>query len=352
MSDSIALLEGLLRAFSPTGQETPAVTYLVNSMQRMGFQASIDPIGNAVGTIGIGNHEILLLGHIDTVKGEISVRQENSQLFGRGAVDAKGPLASFVCAAATATIHPDWRVTVIGAVGEEGDSRGAKFLCENYPLPKMVVIGEPSGWEGITLGYKGSFWVEIAIQQAVSHTASGNGSACDQTFQFWNSLNQKIKVWNTGKKRVFDQITPSLRGMTSDFDGFTETAKLKVNFRIPLGVDQVFLEDMLRICSEESQIQPNVKDLDFLPAYQAEKNTPLVRAFLAGIRKVGGNPGFKLKTGTADMNLVGPNWGIPVVAYGPGDSNLDHTPDEHIDVSEYLTGIQVLVNTLEKIQDV
>ena len=50
------------------------------------------------------------------------------------------------------------------------------------------------------------------------------------------------------------------------------------------------------------------------------------------------------------MNLVGPAWGTPIVAYGPGDSNLDHTPDEHIEISEYLSGIQVLVNTLEKIQ--
>ena len=92
--------------FSPTGQENSAVTYLVDVMQQMGYQAHIDAIGNAVGTIGSGSREILLLGHIDTVSGEIAVRQENNNLFGRGAVDAKGPLASFVCAGAAATYSP------------------------------------------------------------------------------------------------------------------------------------------------------------------------------------------------------------------------------------------------------
>jgi LysW-gamma-L-lysine carboxypeptidase len=47
------------------------------------------------------------------------------------------------------------------------------------------------------------------------------------------------------------------------------------------------------------------------------------------------------------MNVVGPVWGCPIVAYGPGDSTLDHTPDEHIVVDEYLRSINVLIRTLE-----
>jgi LysW-gamma-L-lysine carboxypeptidase len=47
------------------------------------------------------------------------------------------------------------------------------------------------------------------------------------------------------------------------------------------------------------------------------------------------------------MNVVGPAWGCPIVAYGPGDSSLDHTPDEHIEVEEFLQGIAVLARALE-----
>jgi LysW-gamma-L-lysine carboxypeptidase len=83
-----------------------------------------------------------------------------------------------------------------------------------------------------------------------------------------------------------------------------------------------------------------------VPAYRGEKNSPLVRAFLAAIRQAGGTPGFTVKTGTSDMNLVAPVWGTPILAYGPGDSSLDHTPQEHILISEYERAIGILANVL------
>lgn len=42
------------------------------------------------------------------------------------------------------------------------------------------------------------------------------------------------------------------------------------------------------------------------------------------------------------MNVVGPAWGPNIVAYGPGDSRLDHTPQEHIQLTEYSHAVDVL----------
>jgi LysW-gamma-L-lysine carboxypeptidase len=72
----------------------------------------------------------------------------------------------------------------------------------------------------------------------------------------------------------------------------------------------------------------------------------LVRAFLAAIRQAGGTPSFTVKSGTSDMNVVAPVWGTPILAYGPGDSSLDHTPQEHILVPEYLRSVEVLAGAL------
>jgi LysW-gamma-L-lysine carboxypeptidase len=47
------------------------------------------------------------------------------------------------------------------------------------------------------------------------------------------------------------------------------------------------------------------------------------------------------------MNIVGPAWGCPAVAFGPGDSSLDHTPNEHVSISEYLRGIRVLTRVFD-----
>ena len=59
-----------------------------------------------------------------------------------------------------------------------------------------------------------------------------------------------------------------------------------------------------------------------------------------------GDPKFKVKTGTADMNVVAPHWRCPMLAYGPGDSSLDHTPEEHIEIDEYTRAIDVLESVL------
>ncbi|MEJ2737953.1 MAG: M20/M25/M40 family metallo-hydrolase [Anaerolineae bacterium] len=72
-----------------------------------------------------------------------------------------------------------------------------------------------------------------------------------------------------------------------------------------------------------------------------------MRAMLRAIRAEGGRPRFKLKTGTSDMNIVGPAWGCPIIAYGPGDSSLDHTPYEHIEIEEYLRAIDVVEGALQ-----
>ena len=84
-----------------------------------------------------------------------------------------------------------------------------------------------------------------------------------------------------------------------------------------------------------------------LPAYRGGKSNALVRAFVSAIRGVGGNPTFKLKTGTSDMNIVGPQLSCPVVAYGPGDSSLDHTPFERLSLAEYATAIEVCTRVID-----
>jgi [amino group carrier protein]-lysine/ornithine hydrolase len=341
--DEVALLEGLLKQYSPTGQESGASSYLVGQMHELGFAAKVDAVGNAVGTLGSGSNEIMLLGHIDTVPGFIDVSRQQGNLHGRGSVDAKGPLACFVCAAVRAKILSDWRITVIGAVAEEGDSHGASYICTRYN-PQMVIIGEPSGWDRITLGYKGSIWFRYSVVQALAHTAGRTGSACEAAVNYWNTIRHLADEYNASFPKVFDQLSPTLREMNSTQQGFYETARLKIGVRLPLGIS---VSQAIELISGAAG-NADVKIEDSIPAFRAEKNTPLVRAFLASIRQSGGQPGFSLKTGTSDMNLAGPTWPkAPILAYGPGDSNLDHTPEEHIQVSEYLTGIRVLAAALE-----
>jgi LysW-gamma-L-lysine carboxypeptidase len=340
----VDLLEGLLRRYSPTFQEAEAVNYLVAQMSAAGFEACVDEAGNAVGVIGDGPRAVMMLGHIDTVPGFIAVRREDDLLYGRGSVDAKGPLACFAAAMALAGAREGYRFVVIGAVGEEGDSRGAQFVRDHYQ-PDMLIIGEPSSWDRVTLGYKGSAWFEYEVQRTLTHTSANVESACQAAVSFWNRVLDRSVQWNVGRLKMFDQLIPSLREMHSRSDGFIETAELKFNLRVPPGIGPNEVEMLVREQVQDAKL----KMIEGCAAYRADKNTPLVRSFLAAIRQHGGSPTFTVKSGTSDMNITAPVWQCPTVAYGPGDSDLDHTPHEHILISEYPRAVQILADVLRTV---
>lgn len=340
--DEITLLENLLKIYSPSYQEAEAVNYLVAQMQAGGLEAYVDEVGNAVGSTGAGPRTIMLLGHIDTVPGFIPVTREGDKLNGRGAVDAKGPLATFVCAAIRAQAQlKDTRVVVVGAVAEEGDSRGARFIKDRYQ-PDFTVIGEPSGWEKITLGYKGSAWFEYNVARTLAHTSAQNESACEAAVAFWNRVMAWTAARNGPNTKMFEQAIPTLRAMNSTSDGFVESAQLKFGLRLPPSLVPTELNEALQGLLDSAELAMS----EGIAAYRGEKNTPLVRAFLSSIRKNGGQPSFSVKSGTADMNIVAPAWGTPILAYGPGDSGLDHTPTEHILLSEYQRAITILTEVV------
>jgi LysW-gamma-L-lysine carboxypeptidase len=231
--DEVALLTGLLQLYSPTGHEEEAVAYLVDQMAAAGLRVHVDEAGNAVGECGQGEEAVVLLGHIDTVPGFIPVQRDGDRLSGRGAVDAKGPLATFAVAAVRAApLLKSRRVIVIGAVGEEGDSRGAQYAKDQY-RPALTIIGEPSGWEKITLGYKGSAWFEYRVRRELAHTAAQNQSACEAAVAYWNAVAAWAAQRNEGTQRVFEQVSPTLRGMRSGSDGFAESAELRFGVRLP-----------------------------------------------------------------------------------------------------------------------
>src|SRR5512143_1619922 len=252
--DEIKLLEGLLQRYSPTLQEAEAVSYLVAQMQAAGFEACVDEVGNAVGVLGAGPREIMLLGHIDTVPGYIEVRREDDRLYGRGSVDAKGPLACFAAATALARAREGYRFVVIGAVGEEGDSRGALHVRDHYQ-PDMLIIGEPSSWDRVTLGYKGSAWFEYEVQRTLAHTSANVESASQAAVSFWNRVMDRAAQWNVGRLKMFDQLIPSLRAMHSQSNGFVEMAQLKFNLRVPLGIRLNEVETLVREQAVEAELR-------------------------------------------------------------------------------------------------
>ncbi|HEX6292005.1 MAG TPA: [LysW]-lysine hydrolase [Herpetosiphonaceae bacterium] len=346
---ALRLLEDLVAIPSISGDEGAAVSYLVAQMAALGFTAHTDAAGNAVGSIGTGRPETVLLGHIDTVPGAIPVRRVDGRLYGRGTVDAKGPLAAFVIAAAR--LHAQGRlrgrIVVIGCVEEEApSSRGAHHVVARY-RPDLCVVGEPSGWNRVTLGYKGVLRITCRYAGAGAHSAHNQQTAPERISALWQRIVAHAAAFNADRERAFDHLLPTLLRINSGGDGLSEWATAEISIRLPLDVQPQALAEIIRALDPQVELRV----LGATPAFRAERSTPLVRALTQAIRGQTAQPGLVLKTGTADMNIVGPAWSCPIVAYGPGDAALDHTPEEHIVLDEYLSAIRVLETAFARLHE-
>ena len=420
--EAVELLRGLVAIPSLSHHEQEASAWLAQQMLAAGYdRAFVDEAGNAVGEMGPADaaRTVILLGHIDTVPGNIPVRiepaPEGHVLYGRGSVDAKGPLATFT--AAVARVGSPWahengvRLVVIGAVEEEAaSSKGARFIRDRFdgvqePQPVACIIGEPSHWTRVTLGYKGRLLVEMEAAQPMAHTAGPDAGVATVAVDFWNWLSDYVARFNAGRDKAFDQLLPSLRRLaTFTDDAMHDHAVAGSGIRLPLDFDaDLFAAEICawaakRVGQAEgengrqgegdpaeaaSAELPPISDLrsppllvspsphlplsitpeypaettlrgplttitlrfsSYEPAWRGDRSNPLVRSFLHGLKEVAPAEklGFVLKTGTSDMNVVGPAWNCPIVAYGAGDSSLDHTPHEHVPLEEYWRAVLVL----------
>ena len=354
--DFIELLREAVTIQSLSTAEADVSRFFVRWMHKRGFKAEMDGAGSAVGVRGTGPREIVLLGHIDTVPGEIPVRIAQNdagklELWGRGSVDAKGPFCTFLAAV---SLLPDpilerARFICVGAVEEEAaSSKGAHHAISKFS-PDHCIIGEPSGYDTITLGYKGRLVVKARLEKDNFHSAGNDTTAPEDVIGYFAAL----EVWATGfndGQRLFDSVQVALQGISSSNDGLRQGCEAVIGLRLPprLGPDEA-MRELERVRLEQGLNTLRISYTGREEPYRGAKDTPLTRAFRVAMRQHGITPQLTLKTGTADMNVVAPLWGCPILAYGPGDSTLDHTPTERLEIDEYLSAIRVLRDALERL---
>jgi len=334
------LLLEMLAIPSPTGREWRLAAALRDRLAGIGFEAEIDPAGSVVATWGDGAREVMLLGHLDTVPGNIAPRREGGRILGRGAVDAKGPLAAAIAAVARQPRDGTTRFTLIGCVDEEGDSRGARQVATR-PAPDSLIVLEPSGWEAVTVGYRGIVRAELRLEDAVRHRAAPGPTVADRLVGLLARLQAELDRRGGGLS-LFHRADLRVTGLEVTGTGLREAAMAQLQFRLPPGLGSASLLDWLDAERGEAELLVQFA----VDAVHTPRDSRVAHALGRAIRRQGGAPRHKVKTGTADMNLLVPRWGCPAVAYGPGDSHLDHTPEEAVDVEELERSVAVLGDAL------
>jgi LysW-gamma-L-lysine carboxypeptidase len=343
LSAAQRLLVDLVETPSPSGEENAAAERLVGFFEAHNREVWRDEVGNVHAP---ADDAVLLTSHIDTVPGDIPVEIDDGadgerSLWGRGSVDATGSLAAMAVAAV------ETGVSFLGVVGEEVDSRGARHVVENGRAePDAVVNGEPSGWTGITLGYRGLLAGTYVVTSESGHTSRPENNAIQDAMDWWSQVEREFDP--DEYLPVFEQVTckpTEFEGGTS-VDGLSVEATMEVQFRVP----PEYTVDDVREMAAGRLDGGTVHWYDAVPPVMESPRTDVARAFRAAIRSAGGDPRLLRKTGTADMNVFASTWDCPMITYGPGDSDLDHAPDEHIPLAEYDRAIEVLIDACKRLQ--
>ena len=342
------LLVDLVSTPSLSGEERACCERLVDFFNVHNREAWIDEAGNVRAP---ADDSVLLTSHVDTVPGDIPVEikpgdesessegessgtpgdDASEQLWGRGSVDATGALAAMAAAAV------EEGVSFAGVVREEVDSGGARHLLDTRAAPETVVNGEPSGWEGITLGYRGLLAGTYVATSESGHTSRPENNAIQDAMDWWRRVETELEPdeWTP----VFERVTTKPVGFAggSSADGLSVEATMDVQLRVPPAMSVEAVEEIANGVLNGGTVQWK----DRVEPVMQSPRTPVARTFRAAIRRAGGDPRLLRKTGTSDMNVFRA-WDCPMVTYGPGDSALDHAPNEHLALAEFDRSLEIL----------
>lgn len=176
-------LRDIMAIKSLSSQEEQVIYRIKTEMEKCKFDdVMIDPMGNILGRIGKGKHIIALDAHVDTVDvgnpanwtiDPFTGAQKDGIIYGRGACDMKGALASIVYGGKIIKdlgLEDDYTLYIVGSVQEE-DCDG---LCWQYIInedrlvPEVVVITEPTNL-AIYRGHRGRMEIEVRTKGISCH---------------------------------------------------------------------------------------------------------------------------------------------------------------------------------------
>ncbi len=360
-----ANLSELVKARSMSSKEKEAADVLVSQLNGAGIKdVHIDGLGNVIGKLGSGKRIIAFDGHIDTVDtgnldnwelDPFSGKIEDGHVFGRGAADQKGGVASFVTAAkivAKEGLNSDITVFFIGSVMEEDcDGLCWKYIIEKDKIvPDLVISTEPTSLN-IYRGQRGRMEMDIEFKGVSSHGSAPErgknaiymgSKLCSEI----EKLNERLKGDDfLGKGTItvteFVSNSPSLCAVA-------DYAKIHIDRRLTWGENEVSavkeIKELMNGIEGEISV-PEYREKSYTGLeYGMKKYFPTWKISEENIYIKKGEEVFEnlfdkkpltdkwtFSTNGVTINGI---YKIPVLGFGPGHEKMAHAPNEKVSISE------------------
>lgn len=287
-----------------------------------------------------GRADLILNIHLDTVPGRLPVKVEDGYLHGRGAVDAKGPLAALLLAAEAAADAGVEGFAVMLDVGEEVDFIGVRRLVERVPRAGLVVVCEPTGLD-LRIGQKGVLDLAITARGKAAHSAFPERGS---------SAISKLIAGLAAIERLEPRSHP-LFGRTS-----LNIGTIAGGSAINVVADHAEAAVCCRTVPGDEDLLERIRLLLDDPAFSLEvlcdygpyhcRDEELVQWLSGLLESVGQRPRVVVRPGFTTMYF----WSrvAPTVVIGPGDDRTEHTPEERIEVAELVRGFGLYRTLLDR----
>ncbi len=302
----------------------------------------------------------------------------DGKIYGRGACDMKGGLAtSIIAAEAFLETWPDFSgaIEISGTADEEtGGFGGVAYLSEQgYFSPQRVqhvIIPEPLHKDRVCLGHRGVFWAEIETHGRIAHGSMPFLGDCavrhmgavlaEMEASLFPALAAKrtdMPVIPEGARQSTMNINSIHGGQAEPEPGFTGLPSPVVPDHCKMIVDRRFLleENIADVESELRAVLEKVKAkrrdfrYDFTPIHSVlpsmtAKDAPVVTTIAGAIEAVmHKKPEYVVSPGTYDQKHIDRIGRMKnCIAYGPGILDLAHQPDEYIEVGDMLDSAKVM----------
>jgi len=317
--------------------------FLVDTLAAAGVDPHVDDAGNTLATRGAGSPHVVLNTHVDTVSPHVAYRREDGVIHGRGACDAKGPLAAILDAFLGA--DPDGgRLTLAVTPDEEVYSTGAAALDLSV-LPGVeastgdaYVVGEPTGLDVCTAA-KGRFEGTITLTGTNAHAAEPESGV--NAVAAAESALSAVRTFDAGRDPHPSLGPPTLTPTVVEGGKATNqvpaTCGITVDRRsVPPESASGFREALASAVDDATPDPVGVavdlteRPTPFLEAFATDADEPVVRRLAdAAAEATDGEAGaVRPFTAATEASYFSP---APTVVFGPGVLADDDGPVAHAD---------------------
>lgn len=359
--DIFAFLRDMIAIPSESGDEEAVIQHIKKEMEKVGFdRTEIDPMGNLMGFIGNGKHIIAIDGHIDTVgigdpnqwkHDPLTGYEDDELIFGRGASDQEGGIASAVYAGKIIKdlgLEDDYTLVVTATIMEE-DCDGlcwTNILKDTDLRPDFVVITEPTSCR-IYRGHRGRMEIKVSTTGVSAHGSAperGENAIYKMApiiFEL-EQLNQRLKDHDfLGKGSLtVSEIFSESPSRCAVADG----CSISIDRRLTLGetIESALAEIASLEAVKNADAKVEVYKYDkfsytgyrcqadsYFPTWLIEDDHPVTKSLVESYKKVFGEDPIvdKWTFSTNGVSIMGMH-GIPCIGFGPGHEDQAHAPNE------------------------